>query len=161
MSNPNPNPASAAPTPAAAVASPDGGNVALAAVAGLVAAIAGAILWAVITVTTKFQIGFMAVGVGLLVAYAVRAFGKGHSETFGFIGGAFALFGCLLGNLLSACGFLAAARDVPVMTVVGNVLTSPDIAVSLLSATFNGMDLVFYAIAVYEGFKLAKRPLGA
>lgn len=161
MSNPNPSPAGAAAKPATAALDERGGNAAIAVVAGLIAAIVGAILWAVITVTTKFQIGFMAVGVGLLVAWSVRTFGKGHSQTFGYIGGAFALLGCLLGNLLSACGFLAAARDVPVMSVIGHVLASPDLAVRLVSATFNGMDLLFYAIAVYEGFKLARRPLGA
>ena len=40
--------------------------------AGAGAALLGAIGWAVITALTKFQIGFMAVGVGFLVGTAVR-----------------------------------------------------------------------------------------
>ena len=32
------------------------------------------------------------------------------------------------------------------------------VAASLLQATFNPMDLLFYAIAVYEGYKLARKP---
>jgi hypothetical protein len=63
----------------------------------------------------------------------------------------------VLGNLLSACGFFAAARELPVLGVVGRVLASPDLALSLLQATFNEMDLLFYGVAVYEGFKLARR----
>lgn len=163
MNDPNPNPAAASAAPAAVAAAPpaDAGNVGMAVAAGLVAALVGAILWAVVTVTTKYQIGFMAVGVGLLVAWAVRSFGKGSAMTFSYIGGALALLGCLLGNLLSACGFLAEARDVPLLPLVGRVLASPDIATSLLSATFSGMDLLFYAIAVYEGFKLSRLPAPA
>ena len=132
-------------------------NLPLAVIGGFVAAAIGAFAWAIITVITKYQIGFMAVGVGFLVAWAVRTLGKGHTQVFGIIGGAFALLGCLLGNLLSACGFIAADRGVPIVSVAMKVLATPPIAMSILQATFNGMDLLFYAIAVYEGYKLARR----
>jgi hypothetical protein len=99
----------------------------------------------------------MAVGVGFLVAWSVRTLGKGRTNVFGVIGGAFALFGCLLGNLLSACGFIAADRAQPVIGITLKVLANPSIATTLLQASFNGMDLLFYAIAVYEGYKLARR----
>jgi len=133
-------------------------NLPLAIVAGLAAAVVGAVIWAVITVSTKYQIGFMAIGVGFLVGWTVRAAGKGGAMSYSLIGGAFALFGCLLGNLLSACGFLATEQSAPLMTIVGRALTNPSLAVELLQATFSPMDLLFYAIAVYEGFKLARRP---
>jgi hypothetical protein len=143
-----------------AVAQPDEvtPNLTLAVVAGLAAAIAGAVLWAVITVSTKYQIGFMAIGVGFLVGWTVRAAGKGSAMSYSVIGGALALIGCLLGNLLSACGFLATEQSTPLMTIVGRALANPGLAADLLQATFSPMDLFFYAIAVYEGFKLARRP---
>ena len=43
-------------------------------IGGLVAMLISAVLWAVITVATQFQIGFMAIGVGLLVGYSVQYF---------------------------------------------------------------------------------------
>jgi hypothetical protein len=132
-------------------------NLPAAILGGLVAAVAGALIWAVITVATKFQIGFMAVGVGFLVAWAVRTLGKGHTNVFGVVGGGCALLGCLLGNLLSDCGFIAADRGVSVVSITMKVLGSPSTAASLLQATSNGMDLLFYAIAVYEGYKLSRR----
>jgi hypothetical protein len=132
-------------------------NLPAAILGGLVAALGGALIWAVITVVTKFQIGFMAVGVGFLVAWAVRTLGKGHTNVFGVVGGGCALLGCLLGNLLSACGFIAADRGVSVVSITMKVLASPSTAASLLQATSNGMDLLFYAIAVYEGYKLSRR----
>ena len=142
------------PTPPMAV---EEANLPAAVLGGLVAAIVGAVAWAVVTVTAKFQIGFMAVGVGFLVAWAVRTLGKGRTQVFGLIGGGFAFLGCVLGNLLSACGFIAAERGQPVVSVALNVLGTPSIAMDVLQATFNGMDLLFYAIAVYEGYKLARR----
>lgn len=132
-------------------------NLPAAVLGGLVAAVVGALIWAVITVTTKFQIGFMAVGVGFLVAWAVRTLGKGRTQVFGIIGGLFAFLGCILGNLLSACGFIAADGGQSVVSVALKVLATPSAMVEILQATFSGMDLLFYAIAVYEGYKLARR----
>jgi hypothetical protein len=132
-------------------------NLAAALVAGLAAAVVGALLWAVITVSIKFQIGFMAVGVGFLVAWAVKTFGKGRDVAFGIIGGVCALLGCLLGNLLSACGFIAVQAVEPVVSVTLRVLANPNSIATILRETFRGMDLLFYAIAVYEGYKLARR----
>jgi hypothetical protein len=133
-------------------------NLGGAVIGGLIAALVGALIWAVITVTIKFQIGFMAVGVGFLVAWAVRTLGKGRDTTFGIIGGVFALLGCLLGNLLSACGFIAAQASEPVVSVTLRVLGNPASIATILQETFQGMDLLFYAIAVYEGYKLSRRP---
>jgi hypothetical protein len=62
-------------------------NLVMAAVAGAAAALLGGCAWAAITVTTNFQIGWMAVGVGFLVGYAVKIFGKGIDRSFGFAGG--------------------------------------------------------------------------
>jgi hypothetical protein len=134
-------------------------NLGAAIIGGLLAALVGAIAWAVITVTIKFQIGFMAVGVGFLVAWAVRTLGKGHDNTYGIVGGVCALLGCLLGNLLSACGFYALQAGEPVVSVTLKVLGNPASIGTILQAGFQGMSLVFYAIAVYEGYKLARRPL--
>ncbi len=127
-------------------------------VGGLAAAVAGAVVWAVVTVTTKFQIGFMAVGVGFLVGWAVQRTGRSGAAILGYLGATLALLGCLLGNLLSAAGFLAQGRDLPLLGVVARVLSHPSVAASLLQATFSPMDLLFYAIAVYEGYKLARNP---
>jgi hypothetical protein len=132
------------------------GNLAAGIVGGTGAAIVGAIAWAVITVLTKAQIGFMAIAVGLLVAWAVRTLGKGETQPFAVVGAVLALLGCALGNLLSACAFLADAQSMSLTSVLGRVAGDPALAGSLMSASFDGMDLVFYAIAAYEGYKFAR-----
>ena len=132
-------------------------NLSLAVAGGAVAAVIGAAVWAAITVATKFQIGWMAVGVGFLVGFAVQRLGKGVAKTFGLVGAVFALLGCLLGNLMSACGFLATEKSVSFLHVLVATLQNPGLAVDLLKAAFTPMDLLFYGIAVYEGYRFSFR----
>jgi hypothetical protein len=140
------------------VISGDSPNLAGALLGGLIAAVVGAVIWAAITVTAQYQIGFMAVGVGLLVGWTVRTVGKGRDVNFGLVGGGLSLLGCLLGNLLAACGLIAAQAAEPVMSVTLRVLGNPASIATVLQETFRGMDLLFYAIGVYEGYKFARRP---
>lgn len=101
----------------------------------------------------------MAVGVGFLVGYAVRILGKGVSNIFGVVGALCALTGCILGNIFSACGFVANQESVSVLRVITNVLMQPVVAVELLKVTFSPMDFLFYAIAVYTGYKFSFREI--
>jgi hypothetical protein len=128
-------------------------------IAGVVAAGVGAILWAVITVTTEFQIGFMAIGVGFLVGIAVRRFGKGVDTIFGLTGAVLALVGCAAGNLLAICGLLAKHNNLSFFTVLSGL--EFELVKNLMVASFSPMDLLFYGIAVYEGYKLSFRRLAA
>ncbi len=135
-------------------------NLPMGIVGGVVAALIGAAVWAGITVMTEYQIGWMAIGVGLLAGYAVRLLGKGISSKFGIVGVVCALLGCVLGNLFSACGFLAIEESVPFFDIVIEVLTNPGLGIDLLAWMFSPMDILFYAIAGYEGYKLSFREFG-
>lgn len=133
----------------------------LAIAAGLGAALLGAAIWAAITVTTGYKIGWVAVGIGFLVGIAVRNLGKGISKPFAWTGAACALLGCALGNLLSVCGYLSIDQSEPLSVIVLSVLSQPTIAVELMVATASPMDFVFYAIAMYEGYKFSFREISA
>ncbi len=82
----------------------------LGALAGLAAAFVGAVVWAIVTVTTKYQIGLVAIGIGALVGFAVRI-GNG-GKAFGILGAFLALFGCVLGNYFSLIAFASAQLHV-------------------------------------------------
>ena len=127
------------------------------ALAGLAAALLGAAIWAGITFATHFQIGWMAVGVGFLVGVAVRSFGRGIDKVFGIVGAAFSLLGCAVGNLLAVCGAVARQENMAFMDVLSSL--DPGIVQELMVATFSPMDLLFYAIAIYEGYRLSFRQL--
>jgi hypothetical protein len=122
-------------------------------VAGLVAAAAGAGLWAAVTIVTGFQIGWMAVGVGFLVGWAVRGAGKGTHASFGVMGALLALGGCAAGNLVTVCVIAARHLGVPLVAVFTRL--TPHAVTSLMTATFKPIDVLFYGIAIYEGYRFS------
>lgn len=124
--------------------------------AGLVAALIGAVIWAAITFFTEYQIGWMAIGVGFLVGYAVR-FGRGVDPVFKIVGAVLALFGCVLGNVFTIYAFAAKQVEVSVFEVAGRIDFST--LVSILQQSFSPMDLLFYGLAVYEGWRFATIPV--
>ena len=134
-------------------------NLPLGVMAGLAAAILGAALWAGVTVATEFQIGWMAIGVGFLVGFGVRALGKGVTNVFGIVGGGFAFIGCLMGNVLSACGFVSIQQSAPFLDVTLAILSQPAVVVEVLQVGFSPMDLLFYGLAVYAGYRYSFRQL--
>ena len=132
-------------------------NLVMGVIGGAGAALIGACVWAAVTVLTNFQIGWMAVGVGFLVGYAVRIFGKGLSNIYGFAGAALALFGCLAGNLLSVCAVISKQEAIPLIDLLSRL--NYLIIFDLMKATFSPIDLLFYGIAVYEGYRFSFRQI--
>ena len=128
----------------------------LAAVAGgACGALIGAALWAVVTVFTGYQIGFMAIGVGFLAGIGTRMLGKGVDSVFGVVGAALGLVGCLIGNLLAVVGLVAKQEELGFLDLLSRL--DFGLATELMTATFTPMDLLFYAIAIYEGYKFSFR----
>ena len=123
--------------------------------AGLAASVAGAVAWAVITVLTGYQIGYMAVAIGFAVGYMMRTMGKGVDKIFGIMGALLALFGCVLGNFLSTCGFIAGEYEAGYLEVM--LLLDYNYLPELMVETFSPMDALFYGLALYQGYKLSFR----
>ncbi len=128
-------------------------------VGGLASSVLGAVIWALITYFTHYQIGYMAIAVGLLVGFGVRYFGSGIDFPFGVVGALFAVFGCLLGNLLSQIGFIAETESMGYFEVIPYL--NMDLVISIYKDSFSPMDVVFYGIAGYEGYRFAFRPIEA
>ena len=125
--------------------------------AGFFAAIAGAAVWGLVTAYTGYQIGYMSIGVGFLVGFAVRIAGKGIDSSFGVVSAVLSLLGCVLGNLWTMTYFLAANQGVPFLTAVTQL--KPDVAVNIMISTFNYMDVLFYGLALYFGYKYGFRQI--
>ncbi len=130
-----------------------GQNFNLAIAAGIGAALVGAVAWAFVTVATKTELGLMAIAVGFLVGRAIRMTGHGIDQKFGYLGAACALFGCILGNVFSDIGFYADLKGIG----FDQALREMDMALltRLVGGFFKPMDLLFYAIAIYEGYKFS------
>jgi hypothetical protein len=127
--------------------------------AGFLAAIAAAAGWAVISAMTGYQVGFMSIGVGYLVGIAIRAVGKGIDPVYGVVGAVLSLFGCLAGNLLTVSWYIAANENVSYWQLL-SALTPAGIY-QIMAATFDPMDILFYAIALYFGYRYSFRQIAS
>ncbi len=123
---------------------------------GLLATLVSAIIWAAITVLTEHQIGWVAIGVGFLVGIAVRFFGRGTTNRYGIAGAALSFIGCLGGNFISIIGFIAKENSLNLF----QVLFTADYGyiVASFPQTMSPMDLVFYFLAIYEGYRFSIIP---
>jgi hypothetical protein len=130
-------------------------NFALAVPAGIAAALAGAILWAVVVYVSGYSLGLMAIAVGAIVGYAVRVTGKGVDQKFGILGGVCAALGWALGTALADVAILAKLENLPFGTAFEQL--SANGTVSLFMSAADGMDILFLGIAIYEGYKFAFR----
>lgn len=131
----------------------DNQNLAFGIAAGAGAALVGAVIWAVISAITNYQIGWMAVGVGALVGIAVRWAGKGVDNTFGIAGAVISLLGCVVGNFFTIVILISRQETIPIMEILSRM--NPQIFMALMKETFQVMDLLFYGLAVSTGYKLS------
>ena len=132
-------------------------NLPLGIIGALVGCGLGAILWALVTYFTQYQIGWLAIGVGFLTGFGNRLIGKGFDPIFGFLGGLIALAGVLLGNFLSSLAFLADYFEVSFVEMLLGFNYA--MIFQLFKETFTLMDLLFYALAVYTGYRYSFRKI--
>jgi hypothetical protein len=126
-------------------------NLGLALAGGAIGAAVGAGLWGVITALTNFQIGWEAVGVGFLVGFAVRMLGHGIDKIYGYVGAFFSLIGCIAGNLLAVMIAVSNQSGTPLASIASHM--TPAIAWDMLVADFSPIDLLFYALGLYYGYR--------
>ena len=126
-------------------------------IAGFVAAIVGAVIWAFISAAANYQIGYMAIALGFLVGLSMRMVGKGVDKSFSVAGGFFAFLGCILGNFFMLCYFASVDLDVEFFDVLMDASQQfIPIVKSQLQAS-EPVDFLFYILAIYEGYHLARR----
>lgn len=114
---------------------------------GLVGAMVGALIWMAVAAATGMEIGYIALAIGAFAGLGVRKGGKPGQDDFTFraAGGAIALFGVVVGQLLSILAIAhGEGADIGVVQ-----------AITILPEVLSPMDLLFYGIGVYEGFKFA------
>jgi hypothetical protein len=118
--------------------------------AGITAALIGAITWTIGAAITEYQLGWMTIGVGLLVGFGIRFFGKGIERIFGILGAIFSLLGCLLGNFFVIVILVSYSEDVFIL----DLLTSSSFGslFSIMSNTLEWFDFLFYGIAILAGY---------
>ncbi|HWE80348.1 MAG TPA: hypothetical protein VG265_01750 [Gaiellaceae bacterium] len=124
------------------------GQIVLVILAALVAAVASAVLWGVVSEVTNHEIGIVAVAVGFIVGAVVAYVGRGaegtHLQVIAAIG---ALIGIALGKYLEVV-FVSS-------TGLFSSLTW-DVYTGKYGHLWDFFDVLWIAFAVYEAVKLSK-----
>lgn len=132
-------------------------NLLVGAMAGLLTAVVAAVAWAAVTVAAGYPIGWLAVGIGLATGFAVRTVGKGIDPVFGVAGAIMSLLGCVLGNVFTIAWYLSIDTGTPVIDVLSQM--DVPIVIDLVLDSFQVADILFYALAVYFGYRYSFREL--
>lgn len=126
-------------------------NFPMAVLGGVLASIICVFIWAIITIATKYQISYMAMGVGVAVGFTIQKFGKGLTPVYGILGAGLALIACFCGNIISYTCFIADQYEsYSYLEAISNL--NWDISMSIAIETFQPMDVLFYGLAIYTGY---------
>jgi hypothetical protein len=115
----------------------------------------GAIIWALITYYTEREFGLIAIAIGAGIGLTINYTGNGFEQKFAFLGAGMSFLSCLLGNFLALVGFAAKGADMTLLAAFGAIDFSK--VVDVMVSTFGFMDLIFYGLAIYEGYRFATR----
>lgn len=132
-------------------------NLMIGTLSGFIASMIGAGIWAGVTIVTEYQIGWVAIGIGFLVGFAIRITGKGIDPPFGIVSAVLSLLGCVAGNVFIIAYFLADGNEMAIMSVLSELGFAT--IYELLANTFEIIDLLFYALAAYFGYRSAFRQI--
>jgi hypothetical protein len=131
-------------------------GVARSTAAGVVAAVVGALLWAVIVDVSGYKIGFAAVVIGMLVGQAM-ALTASPSHRLPLIAAGLALIGSVLGDLFVDLHALAQVTGLGQVELIRRTVSDPSLLTDLFTAGFKPQDIVFWSVAAGAGYRLAAR----
>ena len=147
-------PAVAAPsTVPVATAAVRSGSLGRGIAAGFAAAVVGAMVWAALTALTGYELGIAAVGVGLLVGFAVHQFGGAPTKQHLVAAVVLGAFGAVLGLFAEVGVTIAKTFDAS----VSEVLTLTDWAVVARELVKEPFTWLWTAIAAWSAARLVMR----
>ena len=130
-------------------------NLPLGILSSIVSGIICAFIWGKITFETHFQIGLMPIIVGAVVGIVMRFTGQGIERKFGVWGAIIAVLSCVLGNFFSIILFVGNSDGLGFFETLFFFRYS--LLPSLMADTFHIIDILFYFIALAEGYRFSIR----
>ncbi|PYE42717.1 hypothetical protein DFQ00_13432 [Paenibacillus barcinonensis] len=128
-------------------------------IGGLIAAILGGVVWAAVAAMTEYEVGLIAILVGVLCGYAVVLFSNKQIATVHkIIAVAFSLVGILLGKYLTVVYFTAELyTDMGVMSLMfkGEMISA--FAETFAEYFSEPIDLLFVVLAIVSAWQIPGR----
>jgi hypothetical protein len=128
---------------------PQRGNVGMAVLAGLVVAIACAVVWGVIAYSTKYQFSIMAILVGFAVGTVMARIGRVRTPAFGVASAVLAVFGCALGSLVAEILILN-RHGLP----LSYILSQLNVVFHYYPSAVGGLGFLFWVFAALYGYRI-------
>jgi hypothetical protein len=128
---------------------PERGNVGMAVLAGLVVAIACALVWGVIAYSTKYQFSIMAILVGLGVGTAMARIGRVRTPAFGVASAVLSVFGCALGSLVAEILVLN-RHGIPLSEIFAQL----NVVFHFYPSSVGGLGFLFWVFAALYGYRI-------
>ena len=100
---------------------------------------------------------FRSIAIGAGVGFAIRKMGKGIDQIFGISGAVISLLSVLFGNFLSIIGFAANHEGLGYIETLS--MLDYSLVPELMKESFQPMDLLFYGLAIYAGYKFSFRKI--
>jgi hypothetical protein len=134
----------------------------LAALAGLAAAVAGAVVWGLIVRWSEYEVGFVAWGIGFLVGTAVVLGARGaRGLPYQAAAVVLALVGILIGKYLAFAWTLADVLEEEGITEISFPVFSRDTWDAFMEArdeVWGAFDLLWIGLAVVTAFRIPALP---
>jgi xanthosine utilization system XapX-like protein len=125
------------------------GNAGMAVLAGLVVAIACALVWGVISYATKYEFSIMALLVGLAVGTVMARIGRVRTPAFGVVSALLAVLGCALGSLVAQ--ILLINRDgFPLSYILAHL----NVVFQNYPHYVGGLGFLFWVFAALYGYRI-------
>ena len=118
-------------------------------VGGALAALACTLAAGGTAVLTGYWYGFLSIGIGFVVASAVRKLGRGNNVLFGIIGATWSLLGCLGAYHLASVIVMARMADVSLLEFIQSIESWS----SFMKQAIGPKDFVFHALAALIGYR--------
>lgn len=118
------------------------------------AALAGGLVWALLSLGAGHGASPLAVAVGLMVGISVRLKGEGHTMAFRLIGVLGTLFGSAIGALMAATALTAFQNDLGIGGML-SVLSDPGAMLTAFGTYYTLLDSISIVLACYIAFRLS------
>lgn len=128
-------------------------------IGGLIAAIVGGAVWAVIAASTEYEVGLIAILIGALTGYAVVLFSNKRIATVHkIIAVIFALLGILLGKYLTVVYFTSQLfGDIGMMELAFDVEIIREFFATITDYFSEPIDLLFIVLAILSAWRIPAR----
>lgn len=125
---------------------------------GIPAGIIAAVIWAILTVITGWEFGFVAIGIGYLVGYAVYyGAGKKGDQKLQFLSAGISLIAIFIGEYLITNHYLYTSLIDQGMNTLYFLKVWPVIKETVYYVIDFPITFLFWTIALYAGYAMARK----